>query len=173
MTTRPRTLAALAVALAAVAASTLPWRSGLLWNTTASAPLGLYDLRPTDAPAVGDWVAVRPPEPLSQWLDTAGFLPDGALLLKRVAARGPAVVCRSGDAVFIDGRRVAEAADRDRRGRPLPSWRGCHRLRRDQVFLLNPAAGSLDGRYFGPLPTTAIRARAVPLWPLANPKPGG
>jgi type IV secretory pathway protease TraF len=30
---------------------------------------------------------------------------------------------------------------------------------------MNPSVpDSLDGRYFGPLPTTAIVARAVPLW---------
>jgi type IV secretory pathway protease TraF len=31
------------------------------------------------------------------------------------------------------------------------------------VFVLNAAEGSLDSRYFGPLPSSAIRGRVVPL----------
>ena len=49
--------------------------------------------------------------------------------------------------------------------RTLPRWSGCHTLASSEVFLMNPTVpNSLDGRYFGPLPTTAIVARAVPLW---------
>jgi type IV secretory pathway protease TraF len=29
-------------------------------------------------------------------------------------------------------------------------------------------AASLDGRYFGPIPVTAIVGRAIPLWTLAR-----
>ncbi|MBV8103395.1 MAG: S26 family signal peptidase [Hyphomicrobiales bacterium] len=34
----------------------------------------------------------------------------------------------------------------------------------DEVFLMNAAADSLDGRYFGPLPAASIIGRAAPLW---------
>ena len=45
----------------------------------------------------------------------------------------------------------------------LPRWLGCHRLRPGELFLLNPAPDSLDGRYFGPLPDTGVVGVAHPL----------
>ena len=70
-----------------------------------------------------------------------------------------------GDAITVDRVPVGTARERDHLGRPLPRWSGCHTLGPGEVFLMNPTVpDSLDGRYFGPLPTTAIVARAVPLW---------
>ena len=74
-------------------------------------------------------------------------------------------VCRRGDIVSVDGKILALAQDRDRLGRPLPVWQGCHRLGPNEVFLMNPACpDSLDGRYFGPLPVSTVIGRATPLW---------
>ena len=57
------------------------------------------------------------------------------------------------------------ALAQDRIGRPLPVWQGCRRLAASQVFLMNPRVpDSFDGRYFGPLLTSSIVGRAVPLW---------
>ena len=50
-------------------------------------------------------------------------------------------------------------------GRPLPVWQGCRVVAGGEVFLMNrQSEDSLDGRYFGPLPTTTIVGRADPLW---------
>jgi type IV secretory pathway protease TraF len=60
---------------------------------------------------------------------------------------------------------MGAAREHDHRGRPLPVWQGCRTVANDEVFLMNwgePA--SLDGRYFGPIPLTAIVGRAEPLW---------
>jgi len=135
----------------------------LVWNTTASAPMGLYLTQPARAPTVGDWVVVRPPAALAAALGAAGFLPPGVPLLKRIAAVAPSMVCREGAGVRIDGRMVATALARDRFGRILPTWRGCRRLTAGEVFLLNPEPRSYDSRYFGALPATSILARATPL----------
>ncbi len=152
------------IAPVAVAALFVPAQPRLLWNTTASAPIGVYALHDANTLAVGDRVALRPPPRLAAWLDASGFVPDGALLLKRVAALSPSVVCRDGGHVTRDGVLVAIAEARDRFGRPLPVWTGCHALTADDVFVLNPAVGSLDGRYFGALPRRTVVARADPLW---------
>lgn len=155
----------LVVSLAAVGslglAAAAPPR--LVWNATASAPEGLYWLQ-DHPPKVGDLVAVRPPRALADWLHTRGYLPNGAFLIKRLAAEPPSVVCRSGAWLSIDGRRVARVLWKDHVGRPLPVWSGCVTLARGQVLLLNDPARSLDGRYFGPIDRTAIAARAAPLW---------
>lgn len=151
-----------AATIAAVAAT--PARPLLLWNATASAPIGLYRVASESPVGRGDLVALAPPPVLAAWLDARGYLPHGALLLKRVAATWPSVVCRSGLQVTVDGEPVGLALPRGRRGEVLPQWRGCRRVRPDEIFLLNVAPWSLDSRYFGPLPRRAILGRAVPLW---------
>ena len=60
---------------------------------------------------------------------------------------------------------MGAARERDRRGRPLPVWQGCREVPQGELFLMNwDEPASLDGRYFGPLPITAVVGRAVPLW---------
>jgi conjugative transfer signal peptidase TraF len=141
----------------------------LVWNATASTPVGLYALSAAGSPRAGDLVAVRPPEPVADILAKGGFLPRGVLLLKPAAALPAQTVCRNGDAVSIDGRRVGAALDRDHLGRPLPRWSGCRRLRPGELFLMNPAVPqSLDGRYFGPLPGATVVGRARPIWTQAR-----
>ncbi|NTG28742.1 S26 family signal peptidase [Agrobacterium rhizogenes] len=136
----------------------------LIWNATASTPTGLYALRPVGQLHAMDLVAVKPPEPVASFLADGGFLPKDVPLLKHVMALPGQTVCRTGDAVTVDGIAVGDARDRDHLGRPLPSWSGCHMLGPTEIFLMNPSVpDSLDGRYFGPLPTSSIVARAIPL----------
>lgn len=143
----------------------------VIWNASASAPLGLYHIHPDSDPPAGALVAVAPPKWLARWLSARGYLPEGVPLLKHVAAKAGQRTCRIGDAVSVDGRRVAIARARDGQGRPLPVWQGCRTLRSGELLLLNPAhPDSLDGRYFGPLPASAVIGRATPLY-LRAPSP--
>lgn len=143
----------------------------VIWNASASAPIGLYRIHPDRDPAIGALVAITPPERLSRWLSARGYLPEGVPLLKHVAAKAGQQVCRIGAVVSVDARPVASARARDGRGRPLPVWRGCRRLEPGQLFLLNPSVpDSLDGRYFGPLPASTVIGGATPLH-LRAPRP--
>lgn len=135
----------------------------LVWNASASAPIGLYAVRPVDTLAVSEFVVVAPPAPLARFLDARGNLPNGVPLVKRVAALPGQQVCRRDASVTVDGAVVATARARDRIGRPLPNWQGCRRIAAGYVFLLNRHPDSLDGRYFGPLPAYSIVGQAVPL----------
>lgn len=136
----------------------------LMFNTTASAPLGFYGLTP-GAPRVGDWVAISPPPPLARWMAARGYLPANVPLLKQVAALPGQQVCGRGGVLLIDGEPVARMRARDRWGRALEPFRGCRRLRSGEVFLINrQAADSLDSRYFGVLPLSGLVGRARPLW---------
>ncbi len=139
-------------------------RPRLIWNASASAPTGLYALHAVDTPAVGDLVAAMPPQRLANWMAERRYLPRGVPLLKHVAAKAGQRVCRRRDSIRIDGRSVATALERDSHGRPLPVWHGCRILGHSELFLLNPAVpDSLDSRYFGPLPVSAVLGRATPL----------
>ncbi len=155
-------IAELFVALFAAVAWLSP-QPRLLWNASASAPTGLYRLHPGVIPIVGDMVAYRPSPALAGFMAERHYLPAGVPLLKHVAARRGATICRHDAAVTIDGRAVAVARATDSHGRPLPVWRGCHVLRADQLFLLNPAPDSLDGRYFGPVSASGLIGRATPV----------
>jgi conjugative transfer signal peptidase TraF len=137
----------------------------LIWNASASAPIGLYAVQPPGKLGVTDLVVARPPESLASWLAERGYLPKDAMLIKRVAGLPGQKVCRDGFALTIDGIPMAEAQERDRAGRPLPQWRGCIVLLPSEIFLLNwDAPASLDGRYFGAFPVRSVIGRAASLW---------
>jgi conjugative transfer signal peptidase TraF len=158
-------LIAAGLGLAALALPvTLKPAPALIWNESASAPMGLYLVHSPRTLRVGDWVAVWPAARFASIFAQRRYLPLGVPLVKRIAAVSPSVVCRSRARVTIDGRTAAVALSVDRRSRPLPRWRGCHPLRAGQVFVLNAAPDSLDSRYFGPISTAFIIGRLNPLW---------
>ncbi len=153
------------VALAALTLGPFAIRTPLLiWNASASAPLGLYRLDSTHSPAVGDLVAYRLAPEWSRAFAARGYLPARVPLLKPVAATAPSVVCRWKQGVIIDGRTVAMARERDRAGRPLPRWSGCITLEPDALFLLAPEIpDALDSRYFGPVDRKDLLGRVIPI----------
>jgi len=161
-----RTLLTAGAALTLIGASAVVRCDPLLvWNASASVPVGLYAVTPITQLDIGDLVAVRPPEPLGRWLIENGYLGPDTPLLKRVAALPGSEVCRHGTTMIIDGRAIADARERDRLGRPLPVWLGCRTLRDGEFFLLNAdLPASLDGRYFGPLGADTVIGRATPIW---------
>jgi len=137
----------------------------LIWNASASVPIGLYAIRPAGVLHVTELVVVRPPAALASFLDQRRYLPKGVPMLKRILALPGQTVCRSDRTITVDGIAMGEALDRDRSGRMLPVWQGCRVVAGDEVFLMNwQSTGSLDGRYFGPLPASTIAGRADPLW---------
>lgn len=137
----------------------------LVWNASASVPIGLYSVQSIGKLAVTDLVVARPPEALQGWLAKRHYLAHGVPLIKRVAALPGQRICRNGRAVTVDRIEMAQAQERDHAGRPLPVWSGCLSVAPGQVFLLNwDEPSSLDGRYFGTIPSEKLMGRAVPLW---------
>ena len=137
----------------------------LIWNASASVPIGLYAVQPGSPLKHGDLVIAAPSGPLAAFLSERRYLPKDVPLLKHVAALPGEIVCRHGLVITIDGTAVASALTRDRADRPLPVWQGCRKLTSTEIFLLNRAVpDSFDGRYFGPLTVTSVIGRAVPLW---------
>jgi conjugative transfer signal peptidase TraF len=143
----------------------VPWPVRLMWNASASVPVGLYVVAPTRKPRRGDLLAVDPPPEIADLFAERGYLPHGVPLLKYVAATVGQRVCRVDLRITIDGKTVGMARRRDRKDRPLPEWQGCFRLADGDRFLMNAAvADSLDGRYFGVIAAEQVVGRATPVW---------
>lgn len=163
---RPAILLLAAMGLASLAApsvAVLP--AWLIWNASASVPLGLYWLERPTGLEVGDVVAVMPPPPLAAFMVMRGYIGEDVPLLKHVAGLPGQRICRNGATVTVDGVVLGEALPRDRLGRDLPEWKGCRLLQDGEIFLMNPEVrDSLDGRYFGPLPADAVIGMARPIW---------
>lgn len=136
----------------------------LVWNASASAPIGLYSVSPGVPADPGDMVIARVPQP---WRDLAArrhYLPANVPLVKRVAAAAGDDVCALGQEIFINGRWIAERRVADAKGRQMPMWSGCVRLRGRLLFLLMDNPASFDGRYFGATGEADIVGRARLLW---------
>jgi len=143
----------------------------LVWNATASAPIGFYRVwsmgsRPL---RIGELVLIRPDAESARFYAERGYLPFGVPLLKRVVAVAGQGVCERDGVLSIDSQHVANALPTDGRGRPLVAWSGCRRLCDGELFVLMATVpGSLDGRYFGPTPIRSVIGRATPLWILGK-----
>ena len=137
----------------------------LMWNASASAPIGLYTIDFDGPFDVTDLVAVDAPEPLAAFMVERGYIARGVPLLKRVLGLPGQRVCRLRSTITVNGIEMGEALERDSLGRDLPVWQGCRVIGDDQLFLMNwEVRDSLDGRYFGPIPAAFVIGRAVPLW---------
>ena len=149
--------------IAVVSATPMPLK--LIWNATASAPVGFYTVSPTGRIEVPDLVAVMPPEPFASFMVERGYVGRDVPILKHVVGLPGQRVCRDGRAITVDDVPLGEARDRDSRGRDLPAWQGCRVIADGELFLMNlEAVDSLDGRYFGPFPAAGVIGGATPLF---------
>lgn len=140
-------------------------RPRLVWNASASAPVGLYAVTPITTPRRGDMVIAWPPSAMRVLAARRHYLPRGVPLVKRIVAVSGDRICAAGDIISIDGRVVAVRRSYDAERRLMPWWSGCITLRRGTVFLLmTQAAGSFDGRYFGPTGPQDLIGKATPIW---------
>jgi Type IV secretory pathway, protease TraF len=136
----------------------------VIYNASASVPVGWYRVGLMRTPQVGDIVLVRLPTVPAALAAHRGYLPWGIPLLKRIGARAPQKVCIQGGIVRVDDTPITTTLPVDGVGRRLVAWRSCRRLRRGELFLLsmhNPA--SFDSRYFGPVTVSAVIGQAQPL----------
>ncbi|MFS0771201.1 S26 family signal peptidase [Sphingomonas sp. 1P08PE] len=160
-----RRTAVVAAGIAMVAATiALPPTPRLVWNASASAPIGLYAVAPGVPLARGDRVVAWAPAGPRRLAATRHYLPANVPLVKRVAAVPGDRVCAVGATITIDGQVRAMRKRRDRAGRPMPWWHGCLVLRDGALLLLNDPVDSFDGRYFGPTGERDVVGKATPLW---------
>ena len=137
----------------------------LVWNGTASSPVGLYRVMAADRVGPGEMVVAWAPDEARRLAAERGYVPLTVPLVKQVAAAAGDHVCAAGEALFVNGRFAALRWREDLEGRPLPWWTGCKRLGHGELLLLmRRAAESFDGRYFGPIEQRHLIGRARLLW---------
>jgi conjugative transfer signal peptidase TraF len=137
----------------------------IIYNASASAPIGFYRVLLGDPIHRGDLVLATTPLSVRQLAAERGYLPESVPLVKRVAALDGDSVCVRNRAVFVDGRHVADQRVADRQSRPLPAWSGCRILGFGEFFLLMEGVpDSFDGRYFGLVQASAIVGKLAPMW---------
>jgi type IV secretory pathway protease TraF len=75
----------------------------LLWNASASVPIGLYSVEPVDQLAVTNLVVAMPPNSLAILLAERDYVPLGVPLIKRILALRGQSVCRNERVISVDG----------------------------------------------------------------------
>jgi conjugative transfer signal peptidase TraF len=156
----------LAVGCGCVAATIVaPPLPRLVWNASASAPIGLYAIAPGLAVGRGDMVIARTPLSVRALAASRHYIPANVPLVKRVAGVPGDRVCAAGATITVNGRPLATRRASDRLGRPLPWWTGCRTLRDGALLLvMAETPDSFDGRYFGPSAASDVIGKATTLW---------
>ena len=158
-------LAALTVVLLVLASLVARPRPLLLWNASASAPVGLYFVGGKAKLARGDMAIARLPAGLRLFAARRGYLPMNVPLVKRVVGVAGDRVCAAGDKVRVNGSVVARRLAIDAREREMPWWSGCVSLAEgDYLFVMSDSPASFDGRYFGVSRVEDVVGEAVLLW---------
>jgi conjugative transfer signal peptidase TraF len=159
---RITSVAAVAIGILAASAFTKPVPR-LIWNASASAPIGLYWV--TSKPITrGDLFLATTPESMRDLAAARGYLPSDIPLVKRLAGIEGDQICAHDRAILINGRILAWRQETDSAGRPMPVWSGCRTLAHEVFLLMQDVPTSFDGRYFGPVPRASIIGKLTPLW---------
>lgn len=152
---------------------TLKYYSPIVVNLSRSLPRGLY-VRTSSTISVGKLVVLCAHKLKSgAWVTARGYTGAGncadgtAPLIKPVAAMGPSQVFITDNGVLIGDKLAADSKPlkTDSNTQPLPVLRGKIRIPENSLFLLsNHHRLSLDSRYFGPVPVSAVSMIVAPLF---------
>ncbi len=141
-----------------------PSRPFIVYNASASVPLGYYRVMAPLPLKVGDLVLLHTPASVRQLADQRRYLPKTVPMIKHIAAMGGDTVCAQEARILINGRPSVKRLRKDSLGRVMPWWNGCHILSIGEVFVLNPdAPQSFDSRYFGVVSTKLVIGKLRPL----------
>jgi len=158
-------LAAEAVVIALLATLLFVPRPLLVWNGSASAPIGLYWVRGKAGIARGDMVVARMRSGLRQLAARRGYLPANVPRVKRVVGFAGEKVWAAGNTVTVNGTRIATRRAHDAMGRAMPRWTGCvDMVEGDYFLIMADSPASFDGRYFGVSNVEDIVGEARLLW---------
>ncbi|WP_333594543.1 S26 family signal peptidase [Anaerospora hongkongensis] len=137
----------------------------LVYNRTASLPLGWYLKMPLGTYQVGDIVAFQPPGDAKALAVERGWIRDGELLMKKIGAleNMPWQIDGNGN-FFVADMYIGPVSEVDRLGRPLPQMHGSYSVKPGSFLPIAFPTGSFDGRYYGDVPLGNIQYKVIPLF---------
>lgn len=141
-----------------------PSQPVLVYNASASAPLGYYLATAPLPLKIGEMVLLHTPVSVRRLADQRRYLPRTVPMIKHIAALAGDTVCARADRILINGKVSVTRLRKDPLGRVMPWWNGCHILSKGEMFVLNPdAPQSFDSRYFGVISASLIIRKLRPL----------
>lgn len=142
-----------------------PPRPAVLYNPSASAPIGWYRLRDNSPLKVGDQVAAYAPEWARKLADERQYLPYEYPMIKTIWASSGTQICTENNRTHVPNYPVIIRLSQDSLGRDMPKLSGCFTLKPDEYFLVSPDVqtkrrgvsvseqpgfiNGFDSRYFG------------------------
>jgi conjugative transfer signal peptidase TraF len=159
--------------IAALVVSGCAYAAGVRINTTKSIPVGLY-LTSNAQAAKGAYVLFCPPHnevftmAKARGYIGAGFCPGGyGYMMKRILAAKNDIVVIDEEGVRVNGDLLPLSVPRkvDIAGRALPHFHADHYILGEaELLLMSDVSGtSFDGRYFGPVDRSQIKAVIRPV----------
>ena len=153
-------LIGIAVTLLIVATGTeisFPPKPKLLYNPSASAPIGWYKLADKSPLKVGDQVAAYAPDWARKLADERRYLPYEYPMIKTILASSGTTICTKNNQISVPNYPVITSLLQDSLGRDMPKLSGCFTLQADEFFLVSPdVQAGFDSRYFGAVIGTDI-----------------
>ncbi len=153
-------LIGIAVTLIIVATGTeisFPPKPKLLYNPSASAPIGWYKLEDKSPPKVGDQVAAYAPDWARKLANERRYLPYEYPMIKTIWAGSGTKICTQNNRISVPNYPVITSLPQDSLGRDMPKLSGCFTLKTDEYFLVSPdVQAGFDSRYFGAVVGTDI-----------------
>lgn len=127
-----------------------PPKPKLLYNPSASAPIGWYQLEQSSTLQLGDQVAAYAPDWARKLADDRRYLPYVYPMIKTIVANGGTEVCASNGLISVPNYPDIQTLSQDSLGRDMPQLSGCSTLKPDEYFLISPNQKfGFDSRYFG------------------------
>ena len=145
-----------------------PPKPKLLYNPSASAPIGWYKLADKSPLEVGDQVAAYAPDWARKLADERRYLPYEYPMIKTIWASSGTQICTHNNRISVPNYPVIIRLSQDSLGRDMPKLSGCFSLKVGEYFLVSPdVQAGFDSRYFGAVRRENIIGRVEYL---GNPK---
>lgn len=166
MSARQRRVLVVLVCVLSLALGALTARRDLIYNATASYPLGFYRLRAKDSFERGDLVIFAVPPGVRDLVRDRSYIPPRGDLMKTIIGVAGDRYCLRDDYFYVRGLPVGPVFKTDARSQPLPRLTtGCREVPSGSVLVASRSIErSFDSRYFGPIPTHTILGVTEPLW---------
>jgi len=151
------------IASSLIAFSAIDRDPKLLYNRSASAPIGWYKVERASDYKTGDLVAAWLPNDTQTLAEERGYLPREIPVIKTIGAVAGDTFCITEKALLIEHKTPFARQSTDSQGRALPAVAmGCRSLSYGQVLLISDRVEhSFDSRYFGSIETANILGKAV------------